>query len=112
MQKKHFYSDMIGIQDIYVSLEELQLSSDEKQHLTTLLEANIHATVVNTVLPQLPEEEKKTFLKNLLANDHEKTWQHLNQYSQDIEAKISQSLSKLKAEILEDINQAKSKKEN
>lgn len=112
MQKKHFYSHLIRTEDIQLQISELELSSQEKTHLSTLLEANIHATVVNTVLPELPEEEKKIFLKNLLANDHEKIWQHLKQYSQDIEEKIKKTLLKLENEIRVDINEAKSKKEN
>ena len=68
--------------------------------------------MVNAVLPELAEEEKKTFLKNLLADDHEKTWQHLKSHTQDIENKLRSTLSGLKQEILTDIQEARAKKEN
>jgi hypothetical protein len=106
MKGKHFYSHLIEIHEIYLSISEMNLSDDERNHLLSLAEANIHATVINTVLPELSEAEKEIFLKNLVANNHEETWKHLLAKAQDIEAKISQSLKELKTELLKDIEEA------
>lgn len=107
MKGKHFYSNLIEIHDIYLSLSELDLSDAQRNHLMTLVEANIHATVINTTLSKLPEEDKKIFLKNLVANDHDKTWQHLKEKASDIEEKINDSLKELKKELLKDIEESK-----
>jgi hypothetical protein len=107
MKGKHFYSHLIEIHEIYLSLSEMDLSDEERGHLLSLTEANIHTTVINKVLPQLSEEDKKVFLKNLVANNHEETWKHLLGKAQGIELKIHQSLKELKEEFLKDIEEAK-----
>jgi len=107
MKGKHFYSHLIEIHEIYLSVSEMELKDEERNHLLSLAEANIHATVINTVLPKLSEEDKKVFLKNLVANNHEETWKHLLSNARDIEAKIHQSLKDLKKELLKDIEEAK-----
>jgi hypothetical protein len=107
MKGKHFYSHLIEIHEIYLSLSEMELSDQERGHLVSLTEANIHATVVNTVLPQLSEEDKKIFLKNLVANNHDETWRHLSDRIRNIEVKLSKSLQALKNELLKDIEESK-----
>ena len=107
MKGKHFYSHLIEIHEIYFSISELDLADDERGHLLSLAEANIHATVINTVLPELSDDEKKIFLKNLLADDHDKTWKHLSTRVKNVEEKLSKSLSNLKQELLKDIEEAK-----
>ena len=107
MKGKHFYSHLIEIHEIYLSISEMELPDDERGHLLSLAEANIHAMVINTVLPELSEDDKKIFLKNLLSDNHEETWEHLLNNAQNIESKISQSLKNLKQELLKDIEEAK-----
>jgi hypothetical protein len=107
MKGKHFYSHLIEIHEIYFSISEMELSDVERGHLLSLAEANIHATVVNTVLPNLSEADKKVFLKNLVANNHEETWKHLQRKMHNAKEQISQSLKDLKKELLQDIEDAK-----
>ena len=107
MKGKHFYSHLIEIHEIYFSISELELSDDERGHLLSLAEANIHATVIKTVLPELSETDKKIFLKNLVADNHEETWEHLLVKVQDIESKLNKSLQELKKELLKDIDEAR-----
>ncbi len=107
MKGKHFYSNLIEIHDIYLNLSELKLSDEERAHLMTLVEANIHVTVINTTLSELSEEDKKLFLKNLIANEHDKIWQHLKEKASGIEEKINNSLKELKKELLKDIEESK-----
>jgi hypothetical protein len=107
MKQKHFYSHLVEIDEIYLSISEMELSDQERNHLISLTKANIHATVINTVLPKLSEEDKKIFLKNLVADNHNETWKHLLTKMQDAEEKIHQSLKELKTELLKDIEEAK-----
>jgi hypothetical protein len=107
MKGKHFYSHLIEIHEIYLNISEMDLSDTERGHLMSLTEANIHATVISAVLPELSNDEKKVFLKNLLANDHDKTWKHLSSRVKNIEGKLSKSLKDLKQELLKDIKEAK-----
>jgi hypothetical protein len=85
----------------------MSLSKDEKTHLTSLVEANIHSTIVSTVLSELSEEDKKTFLKNLVSNNHRETLNHLKTKVTDLEGKIKKSINELKKEMLKDLLEAK-----
>jgi len=76
MKNKFFYSHLIEITDISLKLKDVNLSDDEKAHLTSLIEANIHSIVIDTVLSELSSDDKKTFLKNLVSDNHEKTLEH------------------------------------
>jgi hypothetical protein len=107
MKGKHFYSHLIEIHEIYSNLSEMELSDEQRVHLISLVEVNIHTTVIHAVLSELPEEDKKVFLKNLVADNHEETWKHLLEKAQNIENKINKSLQDLKEELLTDIEESK-----
>ncbi len=107
MKQKHFYSHLVEVHEIYLSISEMELSDQEHKHLLSLTEANIHATVINAVLPELSEEDKKIFLKNLVADNHEQTWKHLLAKVQNAEDKIHKSLKELREELSRDIKEAK-----
>ena len=110
MKHKHFYAHLIETTDITLELGEMNLTSEERVHLLSLVEANIHSSVINTVLSGLDEENKKIFLENLLANYHEKTWKHLKEKSKNIEEKIIKSVEDLKKELYKDIKEIKKDK--
>lgn len=103
MKSKYFYSHLIETTDITVELAEMELTPDERIHLISLIEANIHSTVVNTVLSNLTEEDKKLFLKNLVSNNHQVVWAHLKSKTKNIEEKIIKSVGVLKKEFYKDI---------
>lgn len=107
MKHKHFYAHLVETTDIVLELGELDMSPEERIHLLSLIEANIHSSVINTVLSALDEENKKIFLKNLALSDHIKTLNHLKQTSSDIEDKIQKTISIIKKELLEDLKKAK-----
>lgn len=107
MKHKHFYAHLVETTDIVLELGELDLTPEERIHLLSLVEANIHSSVINTVLSTLDEENKKIFLKNLALSDHIKTLDHLKQTSSDIEDKIQKTINIVKKELLEDLKKAK-----
>jgi actin-like ATPase involved in cell morphogenesis len=107
MSKGHFYEKVIETSKISLELGDMNLSSEERRELTILVSKNIHAVVLDTVLSELSDEDKKTFLKNLSENNHEKIWQHLKVKVNKIEEKIKQSIEETKNDLLEDIRQAK-----
>jgi hypothetical protein len=71
------------------------------------LEANIHSTVIHSVLSELSEEDKKVFLKNMISNNHQVTLDHLKIKIDKLEDKIKNSVEDLKKELLEDLATAK-----
>lgn len=109
-KNKHFYSHLVETTDITIELAEMDLSPQERVHLISLVDANIHSVVVSNVLQNLEGEEKKIFLKNLVSNDHDKIWEHLKTKTKNIEEEIFKSVENLKKELYKDIKQAKTKK--
>jgi len=107
MSKGHFYEKIIETSQISLELGDLNLSSEERRELIILVNKNIHANVLDTVLSELPDEDKKIFLKNLSENDHAKIWNHLSSKTEKIEDKIKRSIEKAKKEFLKDIAESK-----
>jgi len=110
MKNKHFYAHLTETTDIVLELGELDMSSEERVHLLSLIEANIHSAVINTVLSNLDGENKKIFLSNLISDDNSKTWGHLNKSAVDLENKIKITIDLMKKELLRDIKKARNQK--
>lgn len=106
MKNKFFYSHLVETSEISLRLGEMDLSSDERLHLTNLVEANIHSEIVDGVLSELSEDDKKIFLQNLISENHNQTWSHLNKKIERLEEKIKAIVNNAKAEFLNDINEA------
>jgi hypothetical protein len=111
MKQKHFYTHLKETTDIVLELGELDLSPEERMHLLSLIDANIHSAVINTVLTTLDEENKKIFLSNLVKEDHSKTWDHLKNNSKNIEEKVVETIRSIKKEFIKDIQKVRSQKE-
>lgn len=107
--KKHFYSHIIETSTLSVGLGEMDLSKDERIHLVQLAQDNIHHAILDAILSQLQEEDKKIFLSHLVAEDHNKIWEHLRQKIENIEEKIKNAAESIKKELHRDIKEMKGK---
>lgn len=106
----HFYSHLVSIESILVELDDMDLSESEKKQLAYLVDANLHHTVLDAILSQLPEQQKERFLQHIHENDHDKIWEHLNEHAENIEEKIKKAAEDLKLELHQDIKEAKNRK--
>lgn len=107
MKKKYFYTHLVETTHITLEIADLDLESKERVHLLSLVEANIHSTVISSVLSNLNSDDKKIFLKNLTLDDHEKTWTHLKGKVKDAEDKIKADINLIVKELREDIKNTK-----
>ena len=105
--KKYFYSHIIETSEVSLTLSELDMNPEERAHLLSLVESNIHHTILDTVLSQLSDADKKVFLKHLSEEEHEKIWKFLNERIEGIEEKIRKTAEDLKKEIQKDIRESK-----
>lgn len=105
--KKSFYTTIVDIKSIHLKLDNLNLSKKEKEELILLIDSNIHCAVLDAVLSELLEEDKKTFLIYLKKEDNEKIWQHLKSKVDNIEGKIKILTDKIKKEFENDIENLK-----
>lgn len=104
---KTFYSHLIEIESVLVELDKLDLSDEQKVHLTTLIDSSLHHTVLDAILSELSPSDKKVFLNHLKEEDHSKIWQFLNEKVDNIEDKIKKAADDLKSELHEDVKKAK-----
>ena len=88
----------------------MDMSPDERMHLIALAETNVHHAVLDTVLSELPQEDKKEFLIHLRDENHEKVWELLKVKVKNAEGKIKKTAEEVIKELLKDIEEAKKKK--
>lgn len=107
-QKKLFYSHLIEIESLTLSLEEMDLDEEEKKHLAELLDSTIQHTILDLVLSKLSEKDKEIFVEKLRQNPHDQElMKFLTDKVENIEDEIKQAVKDLKEELHEDIQEAK-----
>lgn len=107
---KYFYTHLIEVESIVVELDKLDLSKEQKVHLTNLIDSSLHHTILDAVLSELNPQDKKAFLQILREEDHGKIWKFLNEKVDKVEEKIKQTATELKKELHKDIEEAKKHK--
>lgn len=107
--KKHFYSHLVSIDSVHVELSTLDMSDSEKKHLTDLAESNLHHTILDAVLSELTDEDKKVFLRQIHHDDHHSVWRFLNKKTRNIEALIKKTADEMIEKMHEDIKETKKK---
>lgn len=107
--KKKFYSHLVQIETIAMRLQYMDLSDEERTHLLGLIDSSLHHAVLDAVLSELTEKDKKRFLEHMNSEDNEKLWKFLNEKVDNIEDKIKQTAESLTKELHKDIDEVKGK---
>ncbi|MBI3069833.1 MAG: hypothetical protein HYY87_00830 [Candidatus Levybacteria bacterium] len=103
MKQKYFYSHIVETSIISLELGEIDLAPSERVHLVSLVESQLHHAILDTILSELSEGDKKKFLGHLTFDDHDKIWVHLKGKIENIEEKIKRVAEELKKELHKDI---------
>lgn len=103
MKQKYFYSHIVETSIISLELGEMDLAPSERVHLVSLVESQLHHAILDIVLSELSEEDKKIFLQHLSLDNHDKIWGHLKSKIKNIEDKIKKAAEELKKELHQDI---------
>lgn len=104
---KQFYTHLIEIESLIIELDKMSLSDEEKIHLSNLLDSSLHHTILDAVLSELSDEDKRIFLNYLQKDDHNKIWKLLNEKVDNIEDKIKKCADDLKDQLKKDIREAR-----
>lgn len=103
-----FYTKIVRKDILIEELETLTLNSEEKMHLSALIDSSLHHAILDEVLSNLSDDDKKLFLKMLSEEkDHEKVLEFLKEKIEDIEAKIQKVSDQLIKAMHEDVKEAK-----
>lgn len=103
----HFFSHLIEISALEVEIDSLSMEEHEKQEIKKLIHENIYHAVLDTLLSELSEDDKKEFLTHLVTNDNEKIWDFVNKKVENIEEKIKKAAEDIKGELHKDISSTK-----
>lgn len=106
---KHFYSHIVTTDSIVIALGNLGIGEEEKAHLVHLAETNLHNVILDAILSELSEDDKKKFLLHLHEDDHGKIWELLNDKTDNIEEKITKAAEDLKKQLHKDIEETREK---
>lgn len=109
-QGKHFYSHIVETSTVSLALGDMELSKEERLELLSLAHNNLHHTILDTVLSELSEVDKKLFLRHLAVNNHDKIWELLKTKVENIEEKIKKVADEVKKELHKDIQEANKRK--
>jgi len=107
MLNNYFYSHLIDLDSLFSELDVLDLTAEQKKELKNLAREHVHQTVIDTILSQLSETDKKRFLELVALGESEKIWKHLNEKAEKIEDKITTAADQIKNELKEDIVKVK-----
>lgn len=107
--KKHFYTHLIEIEPIMVTLDEITFSDDQKKEVMTIVEKTTHYVVMDTLLSELSGVDKKKFLSHVVKDDHEKVWDLVTKKIVDAERKIRSVIRDAHLSIIDDIKKHQKK---
>ena len=105
--QKHFYSNLVDMDTLESDLDFLTLSKGEKDELLELAHVHVHQTVMDAILSELNDADKKRFLELMAEGRDEKIWEHLNDKVERIEDRITIAAQSIKKEMREDIKKVK-----
>ncbi len=105
--KKHFFSHLIELDSLHLELSNHSLDESQELEVKRLIDESIYHTVLETILSELSEEDKKIFLSHLVADDHGKIWEFVNGKVENIEDKIVKAAEDIKKELHQDIKSTK-----
>ena len=103
---KYFYTHLVEIESVIEELDNLDLSSEQKVHLASLIDSSLHHTILDAIFSELAESDKKVLLNFLKMDDHYQTWKFLNEKVDGIEEKIKKVAEDLIVELKKDLKEA------
>lgn len=106
---KYFYSNLVQTESLIVALNDLELTEEQKIHLIGIIDSSLHHAILDAVLSELSEKDKKTFLEHMTEEDNDKIWKFLSGKIEHIEEKIKKAAEDLKTELHRDIKETKKK---
>lgn len=104
---KKFYQNLIEVESLTLELDKLDLDEEQKIHLASLIDSSLHHTILDAILSELSDTDKRAFIHILNEDDHDKIWKFLNKRVDNIEEKIKKVVEELKEELHKDMKQAR-----
>lgn len=103
----HFYHSIVSMESLRVSIELFEFEKDEKEKLMELAERTLHHSILDLVLSELSDPDKKLFLEHHASERHQEIWRLLNSKVNNIEKKIRFEADSVAKKLHADLNRLK-----
>lgn len=104
----YFYTKLITIEPLLEEMDSLELSDQEREHLSDLIDSSLYHVILDQILLNLSEEDKRTFLEKFSDNPNDdQLLEFLNQKVENIEDKIKKASDELITKMHQDVKQSK-----
>lgn len=103
----YFYTHLIEFESIILELDQMDLTDEQKSHLASLVDSSLHQAILDAILSELSDIDKRAFMQHLDKRDHEKIWRFLKEKVDGVEDKIKKAAEDLKKELHQDLRKAK-----
>lgn len=104
---KRFYSHLVQVDEIHMELNNHSLTEEQMEEVKNIIDESIYHTVLEAILSELSEEDKKVFLTHLMEDDHGKIWGFVNGKIENIEDKIVKAADDIKNKIHSDVKNSR-----
>ena len=105
---RFFYEKFIVIENLTEELHSLDLTEEEKHHLSGLIDGSLHHVILDEILSNLSAEDKKVFLSKMKQDPQsEELLEFLNQKIDKLEERINKVSQQLVEELHADVKEAK-----
>ncbi len=103
----HFYHTIVSMDTVQVRLDLTPFSDDEKETLMDLAERTLHHSILDLVLSELSDEDKRLFLEHHAHERHEEVWALLKSRIGSIEGKIKKTADDVTKKLHTDLKKAR-----
>ncbi len=106
--KKNFFDHIVEVDTLHVHIESMDMEPHEKDDIKRIVNDSLYHTILDAILSELSEEDKKVFLSHVVEDNHDKIWGLLNDKIENVEIKIKSAAEVVKKELHEEIRSSKS----
>ncbi len=106
----HFYHSIVSMESLRVRLDLFDFTSEEREKLMEVAERTLHHSILDLVLSELNEEDRKLFLAHHASENHDQIWKLLAGNVNNIEKKIKVTADSVARKLHNDLKKASRRK--
>lgn len=103
---EHFYHSIVSMDALRVRLDLTEWSDEEKATLMDLAERTLHHSILDLVLSELSDQDKRVFLEHHAHERHKEAWSLLRDRIESIEDKIKKTADEVAKKLHADLKKA------
>lgn len=101
--KQQFYTHLVSLHTIHNAFDRLEIEQEHREELFVILESHIHHVVLDLILSELGEADKKKFMEHLAKEEHGPLWHLVSNKIEGVEDRIVEAIEAVKEELHKDI---------